>query len=71
MVANWAQTAAMVGLVTIASRDDSWTLNTAVATFSMDLVARKVDHDAHIGMALMFLGAADLTLRHLLDDETS
>jgi hypothetical protein len=44
-------------------------LNTAITTFSMDLVMRRVDHEAHIRMVLLLVGAADQTLKHLLTDD--
>jgi hypothetical protein len=44
-------------------------LNTVITTFGMDLAARKVDQEAHIGMALMLLEAAGQMLKHLLNDD--
>ena len=36
-------------------------LNAAITKFSMDLAARRVDHEAHLGMVLMLLNVADQT----------
>lgn len=45
-------------------------VNTETTAFTMDLLARKLDQDAHIRMTLMLLNAADLVLRHILPDDS-
>jgi hypothetical protein len=46
-------------------------LSSAITRFSMDLVVRKTESEAHIGMALMLLDVADQALKHLLKGDAT